>query len=181
MPNPPKVFISAASGDLGNARQAVKEALLDIGCHPVEQMNFPPDYRTVANMLREKIEGCQALIHIAGIRYGTEPDPTALPNGAMRRSYTQLEYDIARELAMKRGDRRFRVYSFVCPEGFPYDAEPDVEATEKRELQRRHRQPSSMARGCTKRLRTSPPSRNGFGWCGRKSCNCARRRAAGRS
>jgi tetratricopeptide (TPR) repeat protein len=72
--HPPKVFVSAASGDLRGARQAVKEALLDIGCHPVEQTNFPPDYRSVTAMLREKIEDCQALIHIVGKRYGAEPD-----------------------------------------------------------------------------------------------------------
>jgi tetratricopeptide (TPR) repeat protein len=136
---PPKIFISAASGDLRGARQAVKDALLDIGCHPVEQTHFPPDYRTVATMLREKIEGCQALIHIAGMRYGAEPDPAALPSGAIRRSYTQMEYDIARKLAAQRGDKRFRVYTFVCSEDCPYDAEPDVESAEKRELQRQHR------------------------------------------
>jgi DNA replication protein DnaC len=27
-------------------------------------------------------------------------------------------------LQAKRGDGRFRVYTFVCPEGFPFDAEP---------------------------------------------------------
>jgi tetratricopeptide (TPR) repeat protein len=139
MPAPPKVFISAASGDLRGARQVVKEALLTIGCHPVEQTNFPPDYRTVSDMLRGKIEECQALIHIAGPRYGAEPDPACLPPDVSRRSYTQMEHHLARELAEQRGDQRFRVYTFVCPEDFPYDNEPDSEPAEKRELQARHR------------------------------------------
>jgi hypothetical protein len=44
--NPPKIFISATSGDLTSARQIAKEALLTINCHPVEQTNFEPDWRT---------------------------------------------------------------------------------------------------------------------------------------
>lgn len=53
--NPPKIFISATSGDLGSARQIAKEALLTINCHPVEQTNFEPDWRSVTDMLRGRI------------------------------------------------------------------------------------------------------------------------------
>jgi hypothetical protein len=56
----PKVFISATSGDLRSVRGIVKEALLTIGCHPIEQSNFPPDYRNVHTMLEERIADCQA-------------------------------------------------------------------------------------------------------------------------
>src|SRR5262245_62058220 len=136
----PKIFISATSGDLRTARAAVKEALLTIECHPVEQTNFGPDYRTVQRMLAGKIRACQALIHIAGVRYGAEPDPASVPAGTPRRSYTQLEYDLGRTLAKRRGDKRFRVYTFVCPDGFPYDAEPDQESHEKRALQAAYRE-----------------------------------------
>ncbi|MCX7097982.1 MAG: tetratricopeptide repeat protein [Methylococcales bacterium] len=135
MPTRPNVFISATSGDLRSVRGIVKEALLTIGCHPVEQTNFPPDYRTVYDMLYGKISDCQALVHIVGLRYGAEPQPPHKP----RRSYTQLEYDIARDLQRKRGDKRFRVYVFVCAEGFPYDEALDVEEADKRELQQQHR------------------------------------------
>ena len=137
--SPPKVFISATSGDLRGTRQIVKEALLTIGCHPVEQTNFAPDWRTVGSMLRGKIEGCQALIHIAGMRYGAEPDPATLPPGTPRRSYTQMEYDLGCQLHGERGDTGFRVYTFICPESFPYDAAADAEPEEKQALQRRHR------------------------------------------
>jgi len=64
VPAAPKIFVSATGGDLGSVRQLVKEGLLSIGCHPVEQTNFAPDYRDVQSMLREKIGECQALIHI---------------------------------------------------------------------------------------------------------------------
>ncbi len=45
--NPPKIFISATSCDLSSARQIAKEAPLTINCHPVEQANFEPDWRSV--------------------------------------------------------------------------------------------------------------------------------------
>lgn len=120
-------------------RQIVKEALLTINCHPVEQTNFEPDARTVADMLRGKIGDCQALIHICGLRYGAEPDVASLPPGTPRRSYTQWEYHIGRQLQEERGDDHFRVYIFICPEDFPYDEEPDSESQEKRDLQLAHR------------------------------------------
>lgn len=113
--NPPKIFISATSGDLSSARQIAKEALLTINCHPVEQTNFEPDWRSVTDMLRGKISDCQALIHLVGFRYGAEPDPATLPPGTPRRSYTQMEYHLARELGL-------RVYTFLLPETYPFGA-----------------------------------------------------------
>ena len=145
MASPPKVFISAVSGDLRSVRQLVKEALLTIDCHPVEQTNFAPDWRTVGGMLRGKIEGCQALIHITGMRYGAEPDPATLPPGTARRSFTQMEYDIGRALQRERGDHGFRVYTFVCPPQFLYDslgkegAPLPVEDIALRGMQEQHR------------------------------------------
>src|SRR5262245_39193050 len=102
---PPKIFVSATSGDLRTARVAARDALLTIECHPVEQTTFGPDYRTVRQMLEEKLRDCQALIHIVGLRYGAEPDPASLPPGTPRRSYAQLEYDLGRALAGERGDK----------------------------------------------------------------------------
>ncbi len=128
MGGPPKVFISAVSGDLGSVRQLVKEALLTMDCFPVEQTNFTPDHRTVVEMLEEKIAGCQAVIHIVGMRYGVEPRTRTDP----RRSYTQIEYDIACRL-------KKRVYVFACPEDFPYDEAPEPEDAEKQSLQLAHR------------------------------------------
>ncbi len=75
-----------------------------MGCLPVVQDHFGPDYRDVSGMLRAKITECDALIHIAGMRYGAE-----------RRSYTQMEVDLARELKLEK------IFTFVCPAEFPYD------------------------------------------------------------
>lgn len=135
----PKVFISATSADLRSVRSVVKEALLKINCHPVEQTNFEPDWRTVENMLRDKISECDAMVHIVGMRYGAEPDPSTLPAGAARRSYTQMEYDLGCELREKRQKTAFRIYTFICPEDFPYDAILEAETDEKARLQQAHR------------------------------------------
>jgi tetratricopeptide (TPR) repeat protein len=126
-----RVFISATSKDLGTVRELIKEALLTMGCMPIEQTNFPPDYRSVREMIEEKVASCEAVIHIVGIRYGAEPDPSTLPQGAARRSYTQIEADIARKLGKK-------LYLFVCSEDFPYDQAP-AESEEFQGLQQAYR------------------------------------------
>src|SRR6266478_207030 len=128
---PVRVFISATSKDLGTVRELVKQALLTMGCMPVEQTNFAPDYRSVQGMIEDKIADCEAVIHIVGLRYGAEPDPSTLPKGAARRSYTQMEADIARQLGKK-------LYLFVCPEDFPYDDAPP-ESEDLQALQQAYR------------------------------------------
>src|SRR5437773_228968 len=128
---PAWVFISATSKDLGTVRELVKQALLTMECMPVEQSNFPPDYRSVQEMINGKIVGCEAVIHIVGQRYGAEPDPASLPEGARRRSYTQMEADVSRQLGKK-------LYLFVCTEDFPYDEAPP-EKEELQALQRAYR------------------------------------------
>ena len=125
----PEVFISATSGDLRTCRQLVKESLLTLGCTPVEQTNFPPSATTVREMLRQKLHASDAVVHIAGVHYGAEP--VECSPGEPRRSYTQLEYDLAREL-------RKPVYVFICGADFPYDPAPP-EDDEKRGLQLAHR------------------------------------------
>ena len=128
-PHRPEIFVSATSQDLRTCRQLIKEALLTLGCVPIEQTNFPPDARTVREMLRVKITACDAVVHVAGEVYGAEP--SARDPGEPRRSYTQLEYELATELGKP-------VYVFVCGAGFPYDEHPP-EDTERQTLQQQHR------------------------------------------
>ena len=47
-----EVFISATSADLGSYRQVVKDALLTLGAHPIEESNFPSDYRKLQTCWR---------------------------------------------------------------------------------------------------------------------------------
>ena len=125
----PEIFISATSKDLGSCRQLVRDALLTLGCVPVVQDHFPPGAGEVRAMLRERIAGCQAVIHLAGECYGFEPQERGPTEP--RRSYTQLEYDIARELKKP-------LYTFLCAPAFPYDAHAP-EPEELRLLQEQHR------------------------------------------
>jgi tetratricopeptide (TPR) repeat protein len=129
MPRHPDVFVSAASKDLASYRVTVAGRLRDLGAHPVEQGHFAPDPRTVREMLRDQITGCDAVVHLVGFCYGAEPLST--PKVSPRRSYTQLEYEIAIELSKP-------VYVFLatptCPLD-PHQPEPD----DVRQLQLDHR------------------------------------------
>ena len=125
-----RVFISAVTRELGSVRKLVKKGLEDNDYHAVEQDNFPPDYRDLIDKLRERINSCDAVVHIAGHCYGAEPGQR--PPEAPRRSYTQLEYDIAVELKKP-------VYVFLTGDGFPADPH-EPEPPELRELQEAHRQ-----------------------------------------
>ncbi len=126
---PPQVFVSATTSDLGTCRQMIKEALLTLGCTPVEQTNFAPEAGLVREMLRKRIAACHAVIHVAGEVYGAEPQQRT--GGDSRRSYTQMEYDIACQLGKD-------VYLFICGEGFDYD-QHSPEGEEAQRLQQNHR------------------------------------------
>ena len=129
----PHVFISAASDDLRSARHVVKDALLSLGCHPIVQEHFEPDYRTVEDMIRSRVEGCQAVVHLIGKRYGGEPSPKSLPEGTPRRSWTQMEHAFAKALGVK-------VYLFVCDDDYPFDHQPLPEPDDEVRLQAEYRQ-----------------------------------------
>src|SRR6516162_9588714 len=123
------VFISATSADLGSYRQVVKEALLTLGAHPIEQSNFPIDYRELQGVLMRVLDPCDAVIHLVGFYYGGEPDPTS---GTVRRSWTQWEYYRA-----TGGEHPKPVYRFLAREDCAFDARP-AEDVEKERLQREH-------------------------------------------
>ena len=119
MPQTPWVFVSATTRDLGSFRRAAAAALEKRDVHAIVQENFPPDYREVIELLRERIAQCDAVICLVGFYYGAEPQEP--PDGALRRSYTQLEYDIA--VALDKP-----VFKLLADEGCPFDPhrpEPD--------------------------------------------------------
>ena len=124
----PKVFISATSQDLGRYRQAVSHILVTKHVLPVDQEHAVPDYRTIAEILRKRIAGCDAVICLVGRVYGREPQDR--PPDAPRRSYTQMEYDIAVELGKP-------VFLFVVTGDCPLDMAAE-EPEELRNLQVEH-------------------------------------------
>ncbi|MDA1049984.1 MAG: DUF4062 domain-containing protein [Planctomycetota bacterium] len=96
MKSRPTIFLSGVSPEFGSFRDAVENEVEMKGCFAENQPGFPPDHRTVEEMLRHKLHEADAVIHIVGFRYGAERNER--PANVSRRSYTQLEFDIAREM-----------------------------------------------------------------------------------
>jgi hypothetical protein len=126
----PTIFVSAVSSEFGSFRLAVRDVLLAKDVFPIVQDHFPPDYLEVREMLTEKIRESDAMICLSGFVFGAEPKNR--PAEKPRRSYTQLEYDIARELKKP-------VYLFLSDDKTrPSNSSVD-EDEEKRRLQLEHR------------------------------------------
>ncbi|MBX9791517.1 MAG: DUF4062 domain-containing protein [Pirellulales bacterium] len=130
-----RVFVSATTGDLQTFRDLAFDALLHHvhgNIRPVSQKYLPQDYRSVVDKLNREIRACDAVICLVGVLYGREPSQ---PPQGRRRSYTQLEFDIAKRL-------RKRVYVFLADETCPFDDAEKVkrQPPEERELQQRFRE-----------------------------------------
>lgn len=132
MPQPvPFVFVSATSHDLRSYRHAARDQLLVGGAYPVVQEYFEPDYRALRDFLRDKLARCDAVICLVGFVYGAEPPTDPSDPSATRRSYTQIEYDVARELGKP-------IYVFLAQDDCEFDRAPEQDDAE-RELQQAHR------------------------------------------
>lgn len=130
-----KLFISATTADLASARACAKRGLETVNYEVVEQNTFETDYGTMLERLERKIAACDGIVHIAGYVYGAEPDPSTLPPGAPRRSYTQWEYHLAKKIQSKR--KGFKIYAFLTADEYPATA--SAEPQELRNLQLEHR------------------------------------------
>src|SRR6185369_16794023 len=113
MKSRPTIFLSGVSHEFGPFRDAVEVEVQKKGCFAENQSSFPPDYRTVEAMLRSRLQEANAVIHIVGFRFGAEPKDR--PPDTPRRSYTQMEFDIAREMEKP-------VYVFLCSDATVRDA-----------------------------------------------------------
>ena len=134
---PYRVFLSAASLDLKSFRRDAAETLnqhaarickhgpLEVVC----QEDFPPDYQTVWEILRQRILECDAVICLVGYAYGREP--RNVPPGFRRCSYTQMEFDIARALGKP-------VFLFRADDPSALDRH-ELEPEELRNLQEQYR------------------------------------------
>jgi tetratricopeptide (TPR) repeat protein len=122
-----RVFVSATSKDLGSFREVVRNVLLKEGIHPVTQEDFLPDDRTLVGKLRALMEPVDAVICLVGFSFGGAPSC----EGRARRSYTQFEYDLARQSGKP-------TFVFLATERCPPAVGP-VEPIVDRELQLAHR------------------------------------------
>src|SRR5262249_35669302 len=98
---------------------------------PVVQDDFEvqPDFVTIARMLRDELAPCDGVICLVGDYYGFEP--VDFPASEVRRSYTQLKYEIAK--AFHRP-----VHLFLTTPATRLDAVP-TQSAEHAELQQRYR------------------------------------------
>ena len=130
----PTIFLSGVSSEFASFRDAVEVEIQKKGCFAENQSSFGVDYRTVEEMLRRKLHDANAVIHIVGFRFGAEPKDR--PANKPRRSYTQMEYDIAREMEKP-------IYVFLSSDALVRDTTtPDEQSedTETAALQLAHRQ-----------------------------------------
>jgi hypothetical protein len=126
------IFLSGVSHELGTFRDAVEVELQKKGCFADNEPGFAPDHRTAEEVIRRRISDCDAVIHLVGFRFGTEPGPASEP----RRSYTQMEFHIAREMHKP-------VYVFLSNDARLRDPPKPDEAPENAQLvalQLAHRQ-----------------------------------------
>jgi hypothetical protein len=124
-----KIFISAVSRELKSYRLLVEQSLQKRGYTPVFQELFGLTDQEIVDLLRDKIDPCDAVICLIGHAYGAEPS-TPL-DGQSRRSFIQLEHDFAREKSIP-------VYLYLTTDAIPPD-QPISEADELRRLQLTYR------------------------------------------
>ena len=147
MTDRPAIFVSATSGEFRSFRLAVKWQLERKGVLMIVQDQFPPITVRCARCLPSRIRESDAVICLVGFGYGAEPQQR--PADGRRRSYTQLEYDLACELGKP-------LYVFLSDEQHrPCDGVPN-EDTERRQLQLDHRARSSGRRSTLAFLCRSP-------------------------
>lgn len=121
-----QVFVSGVSSEFQSSRLLVRDDLLTGSIHPVLQDHFAPEAsKTVEQMLRQKIEPCAAVICLIGHAFGAHP--VDRPD----RSYTQMEFHIARELGKP-------VFRFLATDAFPPD-KPSGDSDDQRRLQQAFR------------------------------------------
>jgi small GTP-binding protein len=130
----PTIFLSGDSEEFTSFRDAVEIEIRKRGCFVENQASFANDYRTAEAMLRQKLSEADAVIHLVGYRYGAEPRER--PADAPRRSYTQMEYYIARELGKP-------IYAFLSADEsvrVPIPAIEEPEDAKRAYLQIAHRE-----------------------------------------
>ena len=129
MPTKKRIFISATTRDLGSYRKLAAESLRKRGYDVDDQAIFNLTYHQIGEMLKHRIEQCDAVVCLIGFVYGGEPSNR--PPDQPRRSYTQWEYFLARELKKP-------VYLLLADEKTKFD-EHEQESDELVQLQKDYR------------------------------------------
>jgi tetratricopeptide (TPR) repeat protein len=112
----PRIFLSAVSSELKTARQLGANILTRLGYEPVWQDIFGTEAGDLRQMLVDKIDSCDGLIHLVGFGYGAEPLQPDPEFG--RVSYTQYEFLHAQKTGKK-------TWILFVEDGFPADKPPE--------------------------------------------------------
>ncbi len=102
-PRQPRVFISRTTTGLKDVADEIAAILRGRGANVVIQTGFLPDWRSVPQMLQDKLIACDSVVALIGPAHGGEPDqePARLRDErthARTFSFTQWEYLVARDL-----------------------------------------------------------------------------------
>jgi tetratricopeptide (TPR) repeat protein len=126
-----RIFVSATTRGLESYRRLASESLRKRGYEVDDQANFELTFLEVFEKLKQRIERCDAVVCLIGLAYGGEPSHR--PADRPRRSYTQWEYFLARELNKP-------VYLLRAEETTPFDPDPrEPESDELQQLQLHYR------------------------------------------
>ncbi|MGV3532732.1 MAG: tetratricopeptide repeat protein, partial [Chthoniobacteraceae bacterium] len=125
----PEIYISATPGELDAYRSIVRLTLKQMGAQPVELEDLNVEYGPLQGVLNQLIGRCEAVIHLAGNRYGPEPAERTLH--APKRSFSHYEVDVAHSLKKP-------FYAFLTTPETPTPAQPE-EPFELKQLQQDQR------------------------------------------
>ncbi len=129
MPTKKRIFVSATNRDLESYRKRAAESLRKRGYDVDDEAIFNLTYHQIGEMLKHRIADCDAVVCLIGFVYGGEPADR--PPDQPRRSYTQWEFYLARELNKP-------VYLLLADEKAKFD-EHDKESDELIQLQKDYR------------------------------------------
>jgi hypothetical protein len=135
------VFVGSTTADLRSYRESAARIIREEKeIEAIDEGSFPTmDYQAVRRHLWERFQISDAVLFLIGFHFGGEPGD--MPPAAARRSFAQMEWDFAEQLAKQR-------YVLLATEGCPFDNAGDLpEPKEKIELQQRHRKAATGAQG----------------------------------
>jgi hypothetical protein len=120
-----RIFVSATSRALESYRRLAAESLRKRGYEVDDQAIFNLTFLEIQQKLKQRIERCDAVVCLIGFAYGAEPSNR--PPDQPRRSYTQWEYFLARELNRP-------VYLLLADKATRFDPDPERREPESDEL-----------------------------------------------
>ncbi len=92
-----RVFVSATSKGLGTYREQTAGILRALDVEPDHQNDWTADYRSISAIIEARLAAVDAGIFLIGPAFGSAPRGQ---RAGVLRSYTQLEFDVARTLGL---------------------------------------------------------------------------------